>query len=58
LEDSWLSLPDRNFLGSGPQMEVTLRLKFTQHKDLKALLLGTGDAELVEVKLGDCGCFF
>jgi predicted NAD-dependent protein-ADP-ribosyltransferase YbiA (DUF1768 family) len=39
-------------------MEVTLRLKFTQHKDLKALLLGTGDAELVEVKLGDCGCFF
>ncbi|KAG2036254.1 hypothetical protein BDR03DRAFT_993005 [Suillus americanus] len=30
------------------KMEVTLRLKFTQHKDLKALLLGTGDAELVE----------
>jgi hypothetical protein len=29
-------------------MEVTLRLKFTQHTDLKALLLGTGDAELVE----------
>ncbi|KAG1743478.1 DUF1768-domain-containing protein [Suillus lakei] len=30
------------------KMEVTLRLKFTQHSDLKALLLGTGDAELVE----------
>lgn len=30
------------------KMEVTLRLKFTQHTDLKALLLGTGDAELVE----------
>jgi hypothetical protein len=34
---------------SNPQMEVTLRLKFTQHTDLRALLLGTGDAELVEV---------
>ncbi|KAJ8587001.1 DUF1768-domain-containing protein [Rhizopogon salebrosus TDB-379] len=30
------------------KMEVTLRLKFTQHTDLRALLLGTGDAELVE----------
>lgn len=39
-------------------MEVTLRLKFTQHTDLKALLLGTGDAELVEVKLDDYGHSF
>ena len=31
-------------------MEIALRLKFTQHPDLKALLLGTGDAELVEVR--------
>lgn len=30
-------------------MEIALRLKFTQHPDLKALLLGTGDADLVEV---------
>jgi len=30
------------------KMEATLRLKFTQHTDLKALLLGTGNAELVE----------
>lgn len=30
------------------KMEVTLRLKFTQHSDLKALLLGTGSAELIE----------
>ncbi|KAG0708143.1 DUF1768-domain-containing protein [Suillus ampliporus] len=30
------------------KMEVTLRLKFTQHTDLKSMLLGTGDAELVE----------
>ncbi|KAH0833184.1 hypothetical protein J3R83DRAFT_12213 [Lanmaoa asiatica] len=30
------------------KMEVALRLKFTQHPDLKALLLGTGDADLVE----------
>lgn len=39
-------------------MEATLRLKFTQHTDLKALLLGTGNAELVEVKLGDYEYFF
>lgn len=31
-------------------MEVALRLKFTQHPDLKASLLGTGDAYLVEVR--------
>lgn len=31
-------------------MEVALRLKFTQHPDLKASLLGTGDADLVEVR--------
>ncbi|OAX41488.1 DUF1768-domain-containing protein [Rhizopogon vinicolor AM-OR11-026] len=30
------------------KMEVTLRLKFTQHADLRAMLLGTGDAELIE----------
>ncbi|KAG8213140.1 hypothetical protein J3R82DRAFT_11546 [Butyriboletus roseoflavus] len=30
------------------KMEIALRLKFTQHPDLKALLLGTGDADLVE----------
>ena len=30
-------------------MEFALRLKFTQHPDLKAMLLGTGDAELIEV---------
>lgn len=32
-------------------MEIALRLKFTQHPDLKAMLLGTGDAELVEACL-------
>ncbi|KAG9315170.1 hypothetical protein JVU11DRAFT_4295 [Chiua virens] len=30
------------------KMEIALRLKFTQHPDLKALLLGTGDADLIE----------
>ncbi|KAF8558128.1 DUF1768-domain-containing protein [Imleria badia] len=30
------------------KMETALRLKFTQHPDLKASLLGTGDADLVE----------
>lgn len=30
-------------------MDVTLWHKFTQHDDLKAELLATGDAELVEV---------
>lgn len=30
-------------------METALKLKFTQHKDLKQMLLDTGDAELVEV---------
>lgn len=34
------------------KMEIALRLKFTQHLDLKAMLLGTGDAELIEVGLG------
>lgn len=33
------------------QMEVALRLKFTQHPDLKASLLGTGEADLVEVRV-------
>lgn len=31
-------------------MEIALRLKFTQYPDLKTLLLGTGDADLVEVR--------
>lgn len=31
------------------QMDETLWHKFTQHLDLKAELLATGDAELVEV---------
>ena len=30
-------------------MEEALFYKFTQHADLQAELLGTGDAELVEV---------
>lgn len=30
-------------------MDITLWHKFTQHPDLKAELLATGDAELVEV---------
>ena len=30
-------------------MEETLRLKFDQHPDLRKELLGTGDAELIEV---------
>jgi predicted NAD-dependent protein-ADP-ribosyltransferase YbiA (DUF1768 family) len=30
-------------------MEETLRLKFNQHPDLRAELLNTGDADLVEV---------
>lgn len=31
-------------------MDIALRHKFTQHRDLKALLLGTGGADLVEVR--------
>ena len=30
-------------------MDVTLRLKFDQHLDLRQELLDTGDAELIEV---------
>jgi len=30
-------------------MDETLFYKFTQHADLRAELLGTGDAELIEV---------
>ncbi|KAH7925822.1 DUF1768-domain-containing protein [Leucogyrophana mollusca] len=30
------------------KMEATIRLKFEQHAGLKAMLLGTGDAELIE----------
>ena len=30
-------------------MEDTVRLKFEQHADLKEELLGTGEAELIEV---------
>jgi predicted NAD-dependent protein-ADP-ribosyltransferase YbiA (DUF1768 family) len=32
-------------------MDEVLWHKFTQHLDLKAELLGTGDAELVEVRV-------
>lgn len=32
-------------------MEEALREKFTQHKTLKAELLATGDAEVIEVIL-------
>jgi hypothetical protein len=32
-------------------MEETLGLKFNQHPDLREELLGTGDAELIEVYL-------
>lgn len=31
-------------------METVLRLKFTQHRGLKQMLLDTGDTELVEVR--------
>jgi predicted NAD-dependent protein-ADP-ribosyltransferase YbiA (DUF1768 family) len=31
-------------------METAIYLKFTQHKDLKRELLGTGNAELIEVR--------
>ncbi|MBN9517129.1 NADAR family protein [bacterium] len=34
-------------------MLAALRAKFTQHADLKAILLGTGDAELVEHTAND-----
>lgn len=30
-------------------MDETIWLKFTQHRDLQAELLSTGDAELIEV---------
>jgi predicted NAD-dependent protein-ADP-ribosyltransferase YbiA (DUF1768 family) len=33
-------------------MEVAIFHKFSQHRDLKEELLGTGDAELVEVRGG------
>jgi predicted NAD-dependent protein-ADP-ribosyltransferase YbiA (DUF1768 family) len=33
-------------------MENALKLKFTQHEDLKEELLATGDAELIEVCRG------
>jgi ribA/ribD-fused uncharacterized protein len=34
-------------------MRDALRAKFTQHKDIQAVLLGTGDAELVEAAPND-----
>ena len=37
-------------------MEEALYHKFTQHLDLKAELLGTGDAELVEVGVVHLRC--
>jgi ribA/ribD-fused uncharacterized protein len=41
LRRDWESVKDRVMLDA-------LRAKFTQHEDLKATLLGTGDAKLVE----------
>lgn len=38
-------------------MEEALWHKFNQHRDLKAELLNTGDAELVEVRLVRLFCF-
>jgi ribA/ribD-fused uncharacterized protein len=35
-------------------MLEALRAKFTQHEDLRAILLGTGDAVLVEHTANDC----
>ena len=34
---------------AGAQMDETLFHKFTQHRNLQNELLGTGDAELIEV---------
>ena len=42
--------PSRDRRVVGIVMDIALRLKYTQHRDLKALLLGTGDAHLVEVR--------
>ena len=39
--------PDWEAVKEQVMLEV-LRAKFTQHEDLKAVLLGTGDAKLVE----------
>ena len=41
LRRDWESAKDRIMMDA-------LRAKFTQHEDLKAILLGTGDAKLVE----------
>ena len=41
LRRDWESVKERVMMDA-------LRAKFTQHKDLKAILLGTGDAKLVE----------
>src|SRR5262249_12183422 len=41
LRRDWESVKDQVMLGA-------LRAKFTQHEDLKQVLLGTGDAKLVE----------
>ena len=42
-------LYDQIFKKKDTQMDEALFHKFTQHSDLQAELLGTGDAELVEV---------
>jgi ribA/ribD-fused uncharacterized protein len=46
LRRDWESVKERVMLDA-------LRAKFTQHEDLKAILLGTGDAKLVEHTTND-----
>jgi ribA/ribD-fused uncharacterized protein len=46
LRSDWDSVKDRIMLEA-------VRAKFTQHDDLKAILLGTGDAKLVEHTTND-----
>ncbi|AMV24280.1 Swarming motility protein YbiA [Gemmata sp. SH-PL17] len=46
LRRDWESVKDQIMLDA-------LRAKFTQHDDLKAILLGTGDAKLVEHTAND-----
>ncbi|MDB5307812.1 MAG: hypothetical protein JWO38_2014 [Gemmataceae bacterium] len=46
LRRDWESVKDQIMLEA-------VRAKFTQHKDLKAVLLGTGDAKLVEHTAND-----
>ena len=46
----YLTHPFRFFGMTHFQMETVLKLKFTQHRHLKQMLLDTGDAELLEVR--------